>query len=59
MPFDIDEGGGSRDIGFGGVIGNLHAYFWTNCVAKAGNQNWDNGVYNAGISNIVPWIRWP
>lgn len=47
MPFDIDEGGGSRDIGFGGVIGNLHAYFWTNCVAKAGNQNWDNGVYNA------------
>ncbi|KAI5460654.1 hypothetical protein BGZ63DRAFT_405118 [Mariannaea sp. PMI_226] len=47
IPISVSDGGGSRDIAAGWVLSEMKAYFWPNCVAKANNQGWDNGVYNA------------
>ncbi|KAI5458359.1 hypothetical protein BGZ63DRAFT_456967 [Mariannaea sp. PMI_226] len=49
MPITVSVTGGSLDIASGWIpkLSDFKAYFWPNCVAKANNQGWDNGVYNA------------
>ncbi|KAI5457577.1 hypothetical protein BGZ63DRAFT_393194 [Mariannaea sp. PMI_226] len=49
MPISVSVTGGSRDIPSGWIpkLSEFKSYFWPNCVAKANNPGWDNGVYNA------------